>query len=94
MNDVQLFLEEMYKNVSKEEMKKIDENISRTLLKKIYIMIDNQIISKDDAIEFAGRHKLDINKPNDLYDKKKTKKSVESVSDPCGGDISINRSSC
>jgi len=94
MNDVQLFLEEMYKNVSKEEMKKIDENISRTLLKKIYIMIDNQIISENDAKEFAGRHKLDINKSKDLDDIKKTKKIVERVSDPCGGGIRIGKSSC
>jgi hypothetical protein len=88
MNDVQLFLEEMYKNVSKEEMKKMDKTISDALLKKISIMLDNQIITNSDAKEFADRHNLNI-------DKAKVRKITTKISDGCSGSgVSVDRSSC
>lgn len=87
MSDVQLFLEEMYKNIHKEEIKKIEKNISDSVLRKISIMLDNQIISEDDAKEFLRKHNL-----NSI--ELKSKKVRKVVSDPCGTTTRCVRSSC
>lgn len=92
MSDVQLFLEEMYKNINKEEMKKIEKHIYDSVLRKISIMLDNQIILEEDAKEFLRKHNLngDELKSKKINDKVKTK----ITSDPCGSTIRSVRSNC
>lgn len=92
MSDVQLFLEEMYKNIHKEEIKKIEKNISDSVLRKISIMLDNQIISEDDVKEFLRKHNLHSNELKSKKINDKVKNKV--ISDPCSVTLGSVRSNC
>ena len=81
---VRKFLDDMAASIEEDETKKLKENVNRMLGAKIKTMHDNQIISHEDATEYARIKGISASIPaKKPVMRTADARALEIVSDPC-----------